>query len=232
MEREYSKPLLELPSFLSTISMVVDDRSLIVQKLIQAERKSPAIYAPTKDFFCSVLQGRFSFEEALHQAHHLTDITERKCAIGVLRASEGFLRGERPVPVTSFPNMTYSLPNGMELNVSPILIRHFNPERLMVLHFWQDPLSDWQLSAAGAVLRSAICDQQSQYRSCEVDFISVPFPEFSPRRRFERYSWTKLKPHSAEELERSWRQFLSAWMEYQRKGPREIRRRRTTSLFD
>jgi hypothetical protein len=232
MEREFSKPLVELPAFLSTISMVVDDLSAIVQKLIQAERKSPAIYTPTRDLFCRVLEGGFSFEEAIHQAHRLFDETERKCAIEVLRASEKFLRTERSAPITAFPNMSHSLPNGMELNVSPMLLRHFNPERLMVLHFWRAPLSEWQLSAAGAVIRSAIYDQQPQYRSCEIDFISIPLPEFAFRRRFERYNWTKLKPHNAAEMARFWRQFLAGWTEYQRKGPREIKRKRAVGLFD
>jgi hypothetical protein len=36
MRQEFSTPLVELPTFLSAISMVTDDRAAIVQKLIQA----------------------------------------------------------------------------------------------------------------------------------------------------------------------------------------------------
>jgi len=232
MEREFSKPLTELPKFLSTISMVVDDTAFILQKLIQAERKSPAIYAPTKDLFCRVLDGGFGFDDAIHQAHALFEETERKCAVEVLEASERFLRGEQNAPITAFPVMTYQITNGMELSVSPVLLRHLNPKRLMVLHFWRTPLSSWQLSAAGTVLQSAIRKHQPEYQFCEIDFISVPFPEFASRRRFERHTWAKLKPHDEAAMVRFWNRLLEAWTDYQRRGPREIKRKRTAGLFD
>jgi hypothetical protein len=38
MEFAVSTPLNELPAFLSTISMVVDDRASIIERLTQAER--------------------------------------------------------------------------------------------------------------------------------------------------------------------------------------------------
>jgi hypothetical protein len=96
MDIEYSKPLVELPSFLSTISMVADDHGTIIQQLIQAERKSPPKYGPTRDLFIRVLQGDFSFEAALKQTSTIHDETERRCAIDVLRASEWFLRQDDP----------------------------------------------------------------------------------------------------------------------------------------
>lgn len=232
MERDFSTPLIELPTFLSTISMVVDDRATIIESLEHAERKSPPIYDPARALFCRILEGDFTFERAMIQARSIVDETERKCAIQVLRASERFLCTERPTRVGAFPAMTYSLPNGMELSVSPVLIRHFNSERLMVLHFWITPLSEWQLSAAGAVLRSALLRQKPQYSSCEIDFISVALPDTAPQRRFERYNWSKLKPLGPQDLDRFWKQFLAAWSEYQRRGPREIKRKRAPSLFD
>jgi hypothetical protein len=41
MDFAVSTPLNELPAFLSTISMVVDDRASIIERLTQVERKSP-----------------------------------------------------------------------------------------------------------------------------------------------------------------------------------------------
>lgn len=232
MQLEFSKPLSELPSFLSTISMVVDDRAAIVQQLIQAERKSPPRYGPTRDLFLRVLEGNFSFDDAFTQSRRLADETERKCAIRVLAASENFLRCERRARVGPFPSMKYFLPNGMQLDISPIWLRHLSPERLMVLHFWEAPLSPWQLSAAAAVLRSALHYEHQQYSACEVDFISVALSPFGGQRRFDRYNWSKLKPLRDDELVRFWRHFLGAWSEYHRREPREIRRRSPEDLFD
>ena len=230
--RELSTPLVELPTYLSTISMVVDDRAAIVQKLIQAERKSPPVYEPSRDSFLKLLQGKMSFDSAVIQARRLTDETERKCAIQIIDASEQFLRRERPTRMSHLPNLKYALPNGLRLSISPIWIRHFDPERLLVLHFWQAPLSERQLGAAAAVLRSALHNDQPQYSSCEIDFISVAFSQFGSGRRFERYNWTRLKALDEDELHRFWQQFLVAWSHYHRIGPRKIRRKRSASLFD
>jgi hypothetical protein len=232
MDREFSMPLVELPTFLSTISMVMDDRTAIVQKLIQAERKSPPVYAPSRDLFLTVLEGKLSFENAVVQARRLIDETERKCATQIVDASEQFLRNERPTYISALPNLKFILPNGLQLDVSPVWLRHFNPDRLLVLHFWQTPLSGWQFSAAAAVLRAALFEAQPQYSSCEIDFVSIAFSRFGNGRRFERYSWTKLNPLSNTELYKFWKHFLSAWSQYQRLGPREIKRKRTGGLFD
>ena len=232
MTHQLSKPLTELPSFLSTISMVVDDRSEIIRSLIAAERKSPPIYAPSRDHFCAVLEGKLTFDQAMVQARALADETERKCAIAILDASENFLRSEPPAPIGAFPSMHYRLPTGLTLNVSPLWLRRTSPERLMVLHFWQTPLSPWQLSAAGAVIRTAISQNQRQHSSCEIDFVSIPLPEGTLRRRFERYNWAALNPLDEVDLGRFWKQLLNAWAVYQRKEPREIRRRREPDMLD
>lgn len=232
MEAEFSTPLVELPTFLSTISMVGDEQSTIVQRLIQAERKSPAVYEPTRDLFLSALEGKLSFEKVMAQAWNLTDETERKCAIQILDASENFLRDERHARVGILRSLKYHLPNGLPLNIAPILLRHFSPERLMVLHFWKTPLSQWQLSAAAAVLRSAVNTQLPQLSACEVDFISVAFSPTGNRRQFQKLNWTKLKPLNQVELDRFWNPFLTAWSQYQRGGPRKIKRWKTRGLFD
>lgn len=159
MRRQLSMPLTELPTFLSTISMVVDDRPAIVQKLIQAERKSPPVYEPSRELFLKVVEGKLSFDSATVQAQRLADETERRCAAQIMDASAQFLRSERAARVSRFPGLEYTLPNGLHLDVSPVWLRHLDPSRLMVLHFWQTPLSDWQLSAAAAVLKTALLNR-------------------------------------------------------------------------
>jgi len=232
MEFAVSTPLSELPAFLSTISMVVDDRALIIERLIQAERKSPPRYEPAKELFCRVLQGDLSVTQALAQARNVTDPVERKCAVDILEASKKFLFSAAPAHIGLFPSMNISIPNGMQLSVSPVRLRHLNSQRLMVLHFWQTPLSTWQLSAAGAVLRAALARNQPDYSNCELDFISVSVPGATSQRRFERYSWAKLKPLNDADLSRFWKQFCTAWSEYQSKGPRQFRRKRQSDMFD
>jgi hypothetical protein len=231
MTQDFSTPLTELPGFLSTISMVVDDRSLIVQSLVQAERKSPSVYEPAKDLFCRVLQGDFNVNQAISQARKILDPTERRCAVNVLQASASFLNREKPAHVGPLPPMSYTLPNGMNLSVAPLLLRHCKQERVMVLHFWQKPLSQWQVNAAGAVIQSALATHQRDYLGREIDFISVSLPERASSRRFERYDWTKVKPLTEAELARFWKQLLAAWSEYQRREPRAIRRRRDPDMF-
>jgi hypothetical protein len=127
--------------------MVVNDRAAIVQKLIQAERKSPPVYERSRDLFLSILQGKLTFDKAVIQARRLRDNTERKCAVQIIDASEQFLRNERPTMVSALPNLEYAIPNGIRLSITPVWLRHFDPERLMVLHFWQTLLSQRQLRA-------------------------------------------------------------------------------------
>jgi len=232
MERALSKPLSELPSFLSTISMVVDDRASIIESLTQAERKSPPRYEPAKEMFRRVLQGDLSVAQALVQARNLPDPVERKCAVDILQASEKILRAETPARVGPFPAMSFQIPNGMELSISPIWLRHLDQQRLLILHFWLRPLSAWQLSAAAAVLRTALLHHQPEYSNRELDFISVSLQEPTSQRRFERYGWVKLKPLSETDHSRFWKQFCAAWTEYRSRGPREFRRKRDDDPFD
>jgi hypothetical protein len=231
MERALSTPLRELPSFLSTISMVVDDRPSIVKRLTNAERKSPSTYEPARDLFCRVLQGDLTLDQALVQARKVADSTDRKCAVDVLQASARFLQSETPARAGQFPAMSVTIPNGMKLTVAPIWLRHLDPQRLMVLHFWRKPLTSWQLGAAAAVLRLALVRQRPGYSGYELDFISVSEHEATSERRFERYGWTALKPLDEQDLSRFWKQFCGAWSEYQKIGPREFRRRRQESML-
>jgi hypothetical protein len=79
-------------------------------------------------------------------------------------------------------------------------------------------------------MKSALLKEHPQYASCEIDFISVPTSRFG-HRRFEQHNWIKLKPLGDEKLARFWKQFLAAWTQYRRQGPREIRRRSSPDLF-
>lgn len=232
METKFSTPLNELPTFLSTISMVGDDHSAIVQKLREAEHKSPSVYGPTRDLFLAVLEGKLSLDRAIVQAWRIKDHTEKKCATQILGVARDFLRLQRAAHVALLGDMKFILPNGLPLDVSPVWVRQSNPDRLLVLHFWQTAFSPWQLSAAAAVLRSTLFDQKPQYAGCDIDFISIPFSQIANARRFELYNWTKLKPLSESGTKRFWDRFLSAWIEYQRRGPREIRPKRIRTLFD
>src|SRR3954465_5102435 len=109
MYREFSTPIIELPSFLSTISMVVDGQTAIVQSLIQAERKSPPVYLPTRDLFLSTLGGKLRFEDIVVQARRLIGETERKCAVQIIDASEQFLRKEKPAHIAELPDLKFTL---------------------------------------------------------------------------------------------------------------------------
>lgn len=232
MDAKFSTPITELPSFLSTISMVRDDHYSIVQKLRDAEQKSPPVYNPTRDLFLATLSGRLPYNKAMEQAWRLTDAVEKSCATQILDAAKNFLENERPCHIAPLTGLSFALPNGLPLPVTPIWLRQFNPNRVLVLHFWQTPFSQWQLGAAAAVLRASITRQIPEYSSSEIDFISVPLVEATSKRRFEKLNWTRLKPLSDDDLARFWSQFLKAWNEYHRRGPREIRARRQRTLFD
>jgi len=227
-----SKPLTEPPNFLSTISMVVDDHQLIVQDLIQAERKSPSVYEPARALFRRVLQSDLSFDQALDQAQKLLDRVEKKCAIEILRASKEFLTKEAKGPVGDFPKMSTVITGDLTLNITQILIRHLKPDQLMVLHFWRDPLSPRQLSAAAAILKGTIKKTKPEFSSCELDFISVSAPNNKSSRLLKRYNWQTLKPLEEPELVKFWKPFYTAWQQYQRLPPRRVMKRKERSLFD
>lgn len=228
---EYSKPLTELPSFLSTISMVGDDRSAIVQNLTHAERPAPARYEPARDFFRCCLQGKLSFDAAYDQAGRIADPTERRCAVDVLLASKAYLNAQQPTRIFRLSGMSFPLPNGLDLAIKPVWLRDGDPGRLMVLHFWEKPLSAWQLSAAGAILRTALRGYYPDYVACDLDFVSVSVPPNLSMRQFKNYNWTDLQPLDERQLGRFLKHLCEAWSVYQSKAPRKLSRRRGADFF-
>jgi len=232
METKLSKLLTEFPSFLSAISMVGDDQEQAIRELQYAERKSPAVYNPARDLFMSVLRGQLDFRSALAQVGWLPDETERKCARDVLEASKSFLMQEGPAEVKPLSRMGIDLPNGMELRVAPVWVRHLSPPRLLVLHFWREPLSAWQLSAAAAILMSAMKRDKPTCVDLDLDFISVAVPDHSAKRRLRAYNWDTLKRLDDDELRRFLQRLCDAWVEYQNRGPRAYKPRLHPDLFD
>jgi len=232
LENALSKPLTALPTFLSAVSMVGDDQERTIRELVHAERPSPPIYDPARDLFIGVLRGHFTIEEALVQARRLHDGTERRCAEDVLAASKSFLTKELPAGVARLKPMEILLPNGLELGVSPVWLRYRSPDRLMVLHFWRQPLSDWQRSAAAAILITALKKDNPAYMWLDLDFISVAIPDHSTARRLRLYNWHTLKVLDDEGLSRFLERLCNAWAAYQRRGPRVTKPRRQPGLFE
>ena len=234
MAQDPSSRLSELPGFLSTVSMVVDDRSEIVKSLRRAEQKSPSIYQPARDLYRRVLQGDLSFDQAWLQSQRLTDETQKQCCIEVLLASKNFLCNQTPARIATLPTFIHSLPNNMELAVAPILLRYTSPPRLMVLHFWRKPLSPWQLSAASAIIKRCINADETSYSNYGIDFIAVSIPKSATSRRFENRDWTHLSPLNQRELDRFWSTFIAGWNLYieSSDNSRKGRRRRDRELFD
>lgn len=228
--QDYSKPITTLPAYLSTISMVVDDRTAIVKSLTWAERKSPPKYMPARDLFCTALSGKFTFESALKQAANLSG-DEKSCAIDVLKASKDFLVQEPRRRIGTFQSMQIELPNGLDLNISPVFLRHFERPRLMVLHFWKRPLLPRQLSAAGTALQRALIENRFDPSNYELDFISVSQLENAIQRQFRIYNWKTIKPLSDKELTRFWKLLVDAWSDYKQRPPRRIKRRNDDRLL-
>ncbi len=228
--QDYSKPITALPAYLSTISMVVDDRTTIVKRLTWAERKSPSKYMPARDLFCMTLSGKFAFESALKQAANLSG-DEKSCAIDVLKASKDFLVQEPRARIGAFQSMQIKLPNGLDLNISPVFLRHLERPRLMVLHFWKRPLLPRQLGAAGATLQRALIESRFDPSNYELDFISVSQPENATRRQFRIYNWKNIKPLNDKALARFWKLLIDAWSDYKRRPLRRIKRRNDDRLL-
>lgn len=208
------------------------DEHTIVSGLTRAERKSPPIYGPARQLFIRVLEGDFSYDKAIGQAKKLTDETERENAQTVLRASEKFLKEEPPAKITRLSDMTFQLPNKMSLPVSPVMIRHTEPRRLMLLHFWRTPLTAQQLSAIASILKSALLEQKAEYALDEIDLISVSIPKDSTKRRFDKYGWKKLGGMEDDELNKFLKKLCDGWSAYQKRGPRIVKKRKKPSLFD
>jgi hypothetical protein len=101
----------------------------------------------------------------------------------------------------------------------------------MVLHFWREPLSDLQLSAAAAILRRALRQYHPTWVARELDFISVSIPKHSIRRRFKRYTWDTLKPLDDQDLYHFLKRLCDDWNAYQSHGRREFKMRRQPDLF-
>jgi hypothetical protein len=173
MNVELSRPLDEPPSFLSLVSMVGDDERYTIQQLRNAESPSPELYGPARELFIKILEGNFSFDYALSQAHQISDGVERQCAEKVLGASKRFLLDQTFVPVRLVPSMWFELPNKLRIRVTSIKLRQFRKPRILVLYFWKKPLSAWQLSAAATILRSCLDRFQPHLAYAELEFISV-----------------------------------------------------------
>ena len=211
--------------------MVGDDHRLIIQGLRNAERKSPPVYSLARDLFLRILQGDMSFDDARTQARRESDLTTRRCALEILDNSQRFLTTEPQSRVSRLPSLRYQLPSELSLDVKPLWVRQLDPERLLLLHFWEAPLSARQLRAAAAVIKAAIQLELPQFAACEIDFVSVPFCESRNSREFNRYTWGRLKPLNEEEMNRFWSQLLRAWQDYQKLGPRKLPRKETKDLF-
>jgi hypothetical protein len=222
----FGRRLEELPTFLATIAMVSDDGSQLVNGLRRAERRSPAIYTPTRQLFLRILDGSLSYAGGMGQAHQLADSRERGCAVAVLRQSKRFLETQPKSRIVLLATMTLVLPSGLNLSVGPIWVRHMNFEtRLLVLHFWQIALSDRQLSAAAAILRATILMNHVGLASSEIDFISVSNSEMSETRRFQNLQWRQLDPLNEGELTKFAHQIEAGWNAYLHSAPRESNRR-------
>ncbi|MBN9050691.1 MAG: hypothetical protein J0H78_14610 [Rhizobiales bacterium] len=222
----YGKKLRELPSFLSTASMVFDDREKTIDLLFKAEKPSPPVYEPARRLFCSVLSGDLSWERAIEEAERL-DGRERGCAVDVLNHSRDFLL-KQPRSRVSKIGLSTTIPNGMKLRIAPIWVRELPQPRLLVLYFWMKPLNDHQVSAVAAILRMALLDRQKEFKSYDLDFVSVSMEEKANTRRFSCLDWKRAHPLDEGDLMRFWARFVAAWDEYQRRPPR-VRRRKEES---
>lgn len=232
MVDDLSKPLDELPGFLSTISMVEDDRAQVIKGFIAAERKSPPRYDAARQLILSVLEGRVSYPKARKLADTVSDAVNRRCAQQVLQASQPFLEGAPAGPVSRLPPMSFGVRPGLSLAVGPVWIRQLEEPRLLLLHLWDRPLNDRQVRAAFAILKRALTTQQPSYSYREIDFISVATPDLAAARRCQHYGWKTLAPMEDDELARFLRDILLAWDEYHRMEPRPIKRRGPPDLFE
>jgi hypothetical protein len=167
----------------------------------------------------------------MYHARRLADATERNCAIDVLNASKAFLIKQPPGKVGQLERMKIRLPNSMDLVVSPVWVRHLDTDRLMILHLWESALSNWQLSAAGAILLSALRQHKPECASLKLDFISIAVPPHRDKRQLQVYSWESLQPLDDVGLFRFFQRLCAGWKEYRRRGPRPIKKRAQPDLF-
>ena len=225
------RKLTELPSFLSTVSMVVDNRAEIVKGFTRAERKSPSVYDSARELFFSVLRRQFTFEMALDQARLISDKVKRDCAVQVLEACKTFLRDTEGTEIGQLEPLYIDLPNGLVLPVSPVWVRHFAPERLLVLHLWRAPLTDRQVRALKAVLIKALLKAKSRHVLSEIDVFSVAMPDNATSRKSRLYTSEKYPALDNDDFERFVHELCEAWTEYQRQPVRKLSQKKLP-LFD
>lgn len=226
-----SKPLEALPGFLSTISMVVDDRSQVIKGFIGAERKSPPRYNAARELILRVLRGQINLQQAQDFADTVSDPVDRRCAQQVLRASQPFLKDASSAPVTALPAMAIEVRADLTLSVRPVWLRQLEEPRLLLLHLWDRPLNERQVRAGLAILKNALALEQPALAYREIDFVSIATPDLAGGRRCQVYGWQTLAPMEDDELVRFFRDMLSAWDEYHRIGPRPVKRRGAPDLF-
>jgi hypothetical protein len=225
MIEDLSIPLEELPGFLSTISMVEDDRREIIKGLIAAERKSPPRYDAARQLILRVLEGQIDYERAEAFAATIPDPIDKRCAEDVLNAAKPFLRSATTSPVGQLAPMRFEVRPELFLKVAPIRVRQLSEPRVLLLHVWDRPLNDRQVRAALAILKRALTDQLPAYSYRDIDFVTLSTPPLSARRSCRIYGWNSLPPMETDELDRFLGALSDAWSEYQRHGPRSVKRR-------
>ena len=208
---------------MSAVSIVTDDREEGVRALIRAEHPAPAYYEKARSHFIKVLERKLTLEQAVRQAHHVQDATERRCALEILDKSKAFLAEQDSRDVIKLPSMQTFLPNNKILKITPVWIQDCRPYRLMILHFWYKPLSELQIKAAAGILSYAIENSYRKYLGFELDFISVAIPEHAAGRRFEVMGWDKIQPLRDADLQNFLVRLCDVWDEYHRRGPRQVR---------
>ena len=68
-------------------------------------------------------------------------------------------------------------------------------------------------------------------QNTQIDFISVSARAKKGERKFDCFGWAEIDPLPVKELERFFRPFCEAWAEYQARGLRRYRPRRSPDLF-
>lgn len=213
----FGTSLTEFPSFLSAVSMVTDDREYGIKELIRAEHPSPPIYDLARDLFIGVWQGDFTYEAALRQARLEKGSTERNCAVEVLEISKRFLKSRNSKKILKIQHPPYiRLPNGMPLKVGPLWVQD-GKNRLAILHFWLQALTELQVRAAAGILQLAMANDGHQYAGFELDFISTAMPHYASGRRFSLLGWDEIKPLRDADLGHFLQKLYDLWDEYHRR---------------
>ncbi|MBG7613811.1 hypothetical protein IWC96_00765 [Brevundimonas sp. BAL450] len=211
--------------------MVEDDGRETVKGLVAAERKSPPRYDAARQLFLSVLEGRMTLAQAQSYASGLPDPIDRRCAEGVMGAGAIFLKEAIVSPIGQLPPLTFPVRADLTLKISPIRVRQLEEPRLLLLHLWDRPLNERQIRAALAILKRGLLEQAPDYAYCDVDFVILSTQPLSAHRSCRVYEWPTLPAMKQEELNQFLEMLTTAWDEYQRKGPRLIKRRHQPRLL-